>query len=412
MIPSCMLVGAPLSIFVAVLGGEREYMGAMDVTRTRAGKAWRINKGDVMTENNKLNEKPVQLLYKAINEEDIPTLIVILDENPGMLDISDFGKSLLHEAAHKGSFLICQLLIERGLNIDVVDDVFMTPLDEAVEGGGYDLMRYLYSKGARIDGHPRGVTTPLITCAILGYLVEAKFLIENGADVNRVHSRWNQTALDVAISWGQYKTADYLISVGGLRAQEAIDFYLTEGGGILEHIYNNVGPILSSRIPIDNIEGVELRTALIGNGKKHKLIFTMGLSKSLPRCELMMCLPFDWPIHKFFWNTNCNFPMEIIAAAAQSVSSQRTMAPGTLISKNTFPNLSKIWLAGLEGLTFVDYQFSCNSKNDDCIGDDELVSIIMLAPVSKKVVGCEVSSRWLLKARNYSWGKVSLSKFL
>lgn len=371
-----------------------------------------------MTENNKLNdiffqnEKSVALLYKAINEGDISTLISILDENPSLLNISDFGKSLLHEAAHKGSLIICQLLIERGLNIDVVDDVFMTPLDEAVEGGRYDLMRYLYSKGARIDGHPRGVTTPLITCAMLGYLVEAKFLIENGADVNRVHSRWNQTALDVAITWGQHKTADYLISVGGLRAQEDMDFYLEEGGGILEHIYNNVGPILSGRIPVDNLEGVELRTALIGNGKKHKLIFTMGLSKSLPRCELMMCVPFDWPMHKEFWNTNCNFPMEIIAAAARSVSSQGKMAIGTFISENTYSNLSKIWLTGLDGLTFVDYQFSCNSKIDDCIGGNELVNIIILAPVSIKVVGGEVNSGWLLKARSYSWGKVSLSKFL
>ncbi len=83
----------------------------------------------------------------------------------------------------------------------------------------------------------------------------------------------NQTPLDLATSYGHQDIFELLKTSGGLSAQEQINLINKRGDGILAHIDNNVGSILSTVL---NKDTIDIRTALIEKDKKFKLLFTIG----------------------------------------------------------------------------------------------------------------------------------------
>ncbi|CAM5678789.1 Ankyrin repeat domain-containing protein OS=Lysinibacillus sphaericus OX=1421 GN=LS41612_13355 PE=4 SV=1 [Lysinibacillus sphaericus] len=161
------------------------------------------------------------------------------------------------------------------------------------------------------DGDCRGIITPLISAVIEGHIEIVKYLLDFGADINRLHRRLNQTPLELATAYGHQDIIELLKSRGGLSAQEQIDLMNERGDGILAHIDNKVGSILSTVL---NKDTNDIRTALIEKDKKFKLLFFIGAFESSPGIELMMSVPYDWPINLQLVEEKCveSFPIQLM----------------------------------------------------------------------------------------------------
>ena len=73
-------------------------------------------------------------------------------------DISG-GRSGLHFASDYGQLEVCEFLVSKGANVDLVDKHGITPLLAAIWEGHSDVCKFLISQGAKKDGlAPNGYT--------------------------------------------------------------------------------------------------------------------------------------------------------------------------------------------------------------------------------------------------------------
>lgn len=90
----------------------------------------------------------------------------------------------LHEAAGRGNTQQVLALLDRGMDVDVRQDLGLTPLHYAAMHGQPDTARVLLDRGAEIDATPYTTQrTPLYLAAKAGELSVVQLLVERGADV-------------------------------------------------------------------------------------------------------------------------------------------------------------------------------------------------------------------------------------
>lgn len=361
------------------------------------------------------NEEVFYKIYTSIRENDIKKLDNIVTKYPEFIQVPVYGdekknESLLHFAAFLEKKDICNYLIDSGIDINVVDCFFHTPLKYFAGHGDLESLKEFVSRGAWVDGDSRGIIPPLASASIENHFDIVRYLLDNGADVNRFHRRFNQTPLDLASVYGHQDIIELLKSRGGLSAQEQIDLKNERGDGILAHVDNKVGSILSTVLTKNTID---LRTALIKNDKKFKLIFTIGVFESLPRIELMMCVPYDWPINLQLVGEKCveSFPIQLMFSLGQYRLDGNELREGMVIEKidNIWNQLE--WPENIDAFILTDYQFNPDSEQIGVDEDDEEVSLLLLIPIKYPKTGCPEGSKledWLKKHRSAKWGKVSL----
>ncbi|HCB64081.1 MAG TPA: hypothetical protein DEP20_01765, partial [Fusobacteria bacterium] len=114
------------------------------------------------------------------------------------------GITALMAAAKNGHKEVCQLLIEKGADVNAVS-MLGTALTKAAKGGHKELCQMLIEKGA--DVNAVGLRGPALTKAAEGGHKElCQMLIEKGADVNAVSIRG--TALMVAAEEGNKEVCE------------------------------------------------------------------------------------------------------------------------------------------------------------------------------------------------------------
>lgn len=344
-----------------------------------------------------------------IENDDINKLKVFLKEEPCFIYYKFIGDSLLHMAAEAGSYEICNFLIDKGLSVNILNDNLMTPAVEAAREGRLNILELLLSKGANVDGDSRCVTTPLISSIAYGDLYTVKKLVEFGADVNRLQMNFNHTALDIAISYEKDDIVSYLQSIGARKAFEEMDVSDIEGNGILFHIYNNAGPILTDEY---KCSGVKLMTSWIGNGNHHKLFFTFGNFKKTPRAEFLICLPYNWPLNNAILNSDYkeNFPMKVLLLLSEYYELNDGVNEGFIIDKHSDQWGSLNWPDEIDGLVAVDYSFNHKENEKELFAEDEEVTLLLLIPIKYTKAGIpkkEKLEQWVNKKRTASWKSIA-----
>ncbi len=122
------------------------------------------------------------------------------------------GATALHIAAGFGRTECVQLLINRGAEVDSVDNEKWTPLHCASAKGHLQTVRTLLDQGADIEAQMWDGGNALHMASKEGHVQIVKELVERRAKLN-VPVRNGQTALDLAVMRGQSDATAYLRSV-------------------------------------------------------------------------------------------------------------------------------------------------------------------------------------------------------
>lgn len=120
-------------------------------------------------------------------------------------------------ACSKGHLPIVEFLLEKGADQSIRDSVWgQTPLMFAAESGHDKVVEYLCDHGSDINAGATGFAhrTPLIFAAREGNPASVKALLQRNADLERVDSRWGQSALSWAIESDHIEAARFLIQAG------------------------------------------------------------------------------------------------------------------------------------------------------------------------------------------------------
>lgn len=190
--------------------------------------------------------------YDAINEEDLETIRSILKDQPERVnEISDSGRSPLHQALCWGKHKAVSLLLSCGADVNVRDKEGYTPLHEAVNSLDirFDSIKALIERGADVNAKAEGgyEITPLDllatvkandpenstlnhiaelliqssanfykvpVAAIFGSLKDVEDLVKNGADINDFLGNSHLSGLHIAAKFAKLDLAQLLIDKG------------------------------------------------------------------------------------------------------------------------------------------------------------------------------------------------------
>jgi ankyrin repeat protein len=146
------------------------------------------------------NEKMLQLLneteampcseescFNHAKKGDLYSLSLTCNKNHNLFESTQQGHSLLHLATYSGNFDLIVYLLNKGLNIDAVDNNSNTALNIAVKFRDYDrIVALLIKRKATLDHKNAQSRTALTSSLRNGYASIATLLINNGANIHVV----------------------------------------------------------------------------------------------------------------------------------------------------------------------------------------------------------------------------------
>jgi uncharacterized protein len=147
-------------------------------------------------------------LFAAIRAGDATAVRALLDANPGLASAkNEQGQSPLLASVYNGRHEIRDLLLSRGVPLE---------LHEAAAAGQLERVKQLVGQNPALakDFSPDGF--PMVAlAAVFGHLPVAKYLSEQGADVNAVSTNGTgYTALTGAVTSGHQEIVTWLLEHG------------------------------------------------------------------------------------------------------------------------------------------------------------------------------------------------------
>jgi len=131
-----------------------------------------------------------------------PEIVVALLDAGADPDMRGFaGVSPLHAAALSGQSAITRILVERGAQVDALDNLGRTPLLTYASGAAHnlDVMRILLKAGANPNAVEKMTNISVLDyIAIQGHADEAELLVAAGANVNTKDNLFGETPLHFA----------------------------------------------------------------------------------------------------------------------------------------------------------------------------------------------------------------------
>lgn len=158
-------------------------------------------------------------LFEAAQVDDVDTIRELIDARPELVrTYSDDGFTALHFAAYYGAPAALRLLLDRGADTEAVTTNFLKnmPLHAAAAAadGHLEVCELLLDRGANVNATQHGGHTALHTAAFRGDRSLAELLLRHGADAFEKNDE-GQTPADIARSRGSSQLAALL------RAHEA-----------------------------------------------------------------------------------------------------------------------------------------------------------------------------------------------
>jgi len=162
----------------------------------------------------------------AVNPNTISAATILIEKGANVNNRSINNVTPLHNAAGRGSLNIVKLLIDNGAVLELLDQWKRTPLSVA-SSENIEIVKYLISKGAKVNPPYKNIRTPLINAVHRGKNDIAKLLIEKGANINAANED-GMTSLHTAVKQGDMEIAELLVSAGAQINIQEIRFGRTE----------------------------------------------------------------------------------------------------------------------------------------------------------------------------------------
>ncbi len=153
-------------------------------------------------------------LFVAVQNKHKPVVEYLLS-NGARIDEKNGpdGLTALYKACANGSLDIATVLVDAEADINVKDEFGFTPFYSAVQNKHIPVIKYLLSKGARIDEKNGPYDdTALNRACVIGSLEIVKILVNAGADINAVNKQ-GKSPLDFAVEKNHQSIVDYLKSL-------------------------------------------------------------------------------------------------------------------------------------------------------------------------------------------------------
>ncbi|XP_076191219.1 ankyrin repeat and EF-hand domain-containing protein 1 isoform X3 [Aptenodytes patagonicus] len=126
------------------------------------------------------------------------------------VDIKDkYYKTPLMAACASGNIDVVQYLLEKGADVNATDNFMWTPLHHACYNGHLDIAELIVKAGAAVDAPAIGNATPLMRAIEICRLDIVYFLIDAGADIQTTNSN-GKNALDIAKVFADSRIIDLL----------------------------------------------------------------------------------------------------------------------------------------------------------------------------------------------------------
>jgi ankyrin repeat protein len=154
-------------------------------------------------------------LFKAIREKNIDEIKKLIANDANLNNKNTYGYTSLMAAAYSGDVSILEVLIENGAKINSYDNSGNNALMYTLYGTKEktDALKFLISKGSKIEILNNQNQSPLILAALNGRSESIKLLIENGAKIEKKGSL-GCTALMHAIDNQRLNSISTLIEFG------------------------------------------------------------------------------------------------------------------------------------------------------------------------------------------------------
>ncbi|HLJ42062.1 MAG TPA: ankyrin repeat domain-containing protein [Candidatus Acidoferrales bacterium] len=153
-----------------------------------------------------------QKFLDAVKAGDAPRVKQMLVIDPRLANArAESGASAVMTAIYHGKMDVCDLLLERGAQLDI---------HEAAASGKFENVAALAAKNpAAINSYSADGFTPLALAAFFGHREAAQWLLANGADINAVAKNpTGYTALTGAVARGDAEIVRLLLSHGANAA--------------------------------------------------------------------------------------------------------------------------------------------------------------------------------------------------
>lgn len=187
-------------------------------------------------------------IYAAAAKGDLAMVKKYLKKDPKLLNAHGWhSKTPLHWAAQGGHPEVVKFLVQKGADVNSLEDDKETPMVYAAGFGGpgaIEVMELLLAKGAKIDATGKPGMTPLMYAVNNGKIESAKFLLKKGANTNFA-DKDNWSVLHMASFRGK---------------KELIQLMVDNGADV--NLLSKWGTPLSNAASTGNAEAVE---ALIAN---------------------------------------------------------------------------------------------------------------------------------------------------
>lgn len=158
-----------------------------------------------------MEEEKIQMAFKAIENNDIPTLKLLLDSGLNS-NVEYEAKTMLHVAAEHNNLEAARILLEKKeTNIEAKDGLGRTPLYITAMYGSNDVMTELINKDANIEAAEMIRQKKPLHAATENNNIEAVILLlQKGANVN-AQDEYGNTSMHFAAENGSMNIATILL---------------------------------------------------------------------------------------------------------------------------------------------------------------------------------------------------------
>ncbi len=167
------------------------------------------------TKNEYLGEIIALIKSKQLNIPKIKKLLNSMSEDHIDINAKKYrGRTLAHYAVKYDNLKVIPVLVKHGINLEICDDDYNTPLHMAILLKKNEMVAVLIKAGSNINASCNFEQTPLHLSVITSNLTVCKMLLEAGADSTLVDEK-NLRPIDYAIDEKMPAMIDLLFNFQG-----------------------------------------------------------------------------------------------------------------------------------------------------------------------------------------------------